>query len=158
QAARKQEPLPVQPKEAQANESSASRITLWRNPSTRDAHLAAVNPEHKKVTRLTEDPDEGVPTFPIAWSPDGRSVAYTKLEVEGDNAHLKVYVRPVDEPKKAGRSLGVNGYASCWSPDGRHVVIVSDEEGTLEHHLVDVQTKKAKAISLPKGEAPEDAR
>src|SRR5690349_11038321 len=78
-------------------------IVLWRYAldglnSPDDAYLARVNPEDKKVTRLTKKPDEGVPTFPIALSPDGRSVAYTKVEVDGDNASFAVYVRSLDDP------------------------------------------------------------
>jgi Tol biopolymer transport system component len=151
--------------EAQPQKKPASegRIVLWRYSldslnSSGDAYLAGVNPEDKKSARLTKDPDEGVPTAPIALSPDGRSVAYTKSVVEGDTASFQVYVRSLDDPKTPGRGLGVNGYCTCWSADGRHAVIVNDQDGLVEHYLVDVKSKGKKAISLPKVEAPKDVQ
>jgi Tol biopolymer transport system component len=155
-------PGPVQA-QPQKDGPTKSRIVLWRYSldslnSAGDAYLAGINPEDKKSTRLTITADEGIPTFPIALSADGRSVAYTKGVTEGDNASFQVYVRSLDDRKKPGRGLGVNGYCACWSADGRRVVVVNDQDGSIEHYLVDVKTKDKKTISLPKVEAPQDVK
>jgi WD40 repeat protein len=138
-------------------------IVLWRYTldslnSAGDAYLARVNPEDKKPTRLTKEPDAGAPTFPIALSPDGRSVACSKAEVDGEKATFVVYVRSLDEPRKAAVRLGVNGYCPCWSADGRHAVVVTDQDGAFEHHLIDVKAGKKKTLSLPTVETPPGAK
>ena len=143
--------------------SGKGAIVLWRYAldglnSAGDAYLVRVNPKDKKDTRLTKKPDEGVPTFPIALSPDGRLVAYTKVEVDGDNANFAVYVRSLDDLKKAPVGLGVTGYCACWSADGRQVVTVNNQDGAFEHFLVDVKSKEKKTLSLPKVAVPEDAK
>jgi hypothetical protein len=132
-------------------------IVVWRQPAPGEAYLTAVRPDDRKERRLTTDPGEGQATFPQVLSPDGRWVAYSRGEVEGDTPRFKVYVRRRDRPREAGRCLGVDGYCACWSPDGRHVVVVHDEGGTFAHSLVDVKTAEKKAIPLPAADAPPDA-
>ena len=76
----------------------------------------------------------------VAWSPDGRWIAYIQNWSEDTEEGQLSLVRPNGED---AHTLVVNGDAPDWSPDGKHLVYVHegslwvvDADGTDAHRLV----------------------
>jgi hypothetical protein len=70
----------------------------------------------------------------IAWSPDGRHLAYTKKK--------RVWVD--DRPLADGDS-------PAWSPDGRHIAFVSDRDGDPEIYVMRADGTNQKRITRARG-------
>jgi tricorn protease len=85
--------------------------------------------EHGITLDLTRTP--GAHEREVAWSPDGRRVAY----ISDASGEEQVWVRNVDGGNATMLTQGVIGrlYAPVWSPDGKHIVFV-DSANRL--HLV----------------------
>ena len=88
-------------------------------------------------------PDSGQPlwnepaeldTLGIAVSPDGRTIAFVRTEVQtGDN----LYARPLDggEPPRPVRATRNEEIHASFSPDGRWIAYQSDETGRPEIYV-----------------------
>lgn len=78
----------------------------------------------------------------LAWSPDGRSIAY----VSDESGEQELYIRPQDG-KGAATRLASDGHCArfqpIWSPDSKKLVFADSE---LRLYWVDVATKKVTEI------------
>lgn len=85
----------------------------------------------KQVTRVTEHEHASFPS----WSPDGESIAYTKIEFPKGEGKIKAsdihsYVMVVNADGTGLRKLTHEGYHSSpsWSPDGNRMAIVQKKK------------------------------
>jgi serine/threonine protein kinase len=66
---------------------------------------------------------------PVAVSPDGRSIAFSAQDANGD---VLLYVRRLDAPQAQALSGTVNAGYPFWSPDSRWIGYFNRSEGTLK--------------------------
>ena len=115
-------------------------------------HLWLVSPKGGEPRRLTSGSwslpishPPGSPASPIAWSPDGKSIAFVKVvgPYSGDSDHSVIQVLDVETGNYravTGRSLH-EGYP-VFSPDGKHIVYWFPRDGKPQNvneiHLVPV--------------------
>lgn len=71
--------------------------------------------------------DQGDDQTGAAWSPDGRSIAYTQWERAGDDRAASVWVVALDTGEAT--KLAELGAAPAWSPDGERLAWVKPTEG-----------------------------
>jgi Tol biopolymer transport system component len=92
--------------------------TLWRAPATSSA------PDLSGYTFTPIAREEATEQAP-AWSPDGRTLAYTAVV----NGVRQVFVRAVGSPDAAQITRGTTGAANpAWSPDGSTIYFTADTE------------------------------
>ncbi|GHH43802.1 hypothetical protein GCM10018773_30540 [Streptomyces candidus] len=87
---------------------------LWKGPvNGTEIHL------------LDADPD---PVTEVAWSPDGRWIAYTVAPGGGEHTRV-LCVRPdgTDRRILAGADVGSSAYLGCWARDGSAVAVTVAE-------------------------------
>ncbi len=107
-------------------------MTMWWMPADRSG------PEEML-------PGEGRSISPESWSPDGKSVAYTRMDFGPNN--LQVWLAPTVGDRKA-RPLLVNKFAEAspkFSPDGKWLAYCSNESGRPEAYIVQVAEGQAGA-------------
>src|SRR5262249_6289441 len=98
------------------------------------------------------------------FSPDGRRVAYTRMDGWEDNRWIDggVWVADIDGKKRVQvYKEGDDGFPEdvCWSPDGKHLACTLGNraakripqdmlfvDGVL---IIDVETKESRLIDLP---------
>jgi Tol biopolymer transport system component len=66
---------------------------------------------------------------PVAVSPDGRSIAFSAQDVDGE---VLLYVRRLDAPQAQALSGTENAAYPFWSPDSRWIGYCNRAEGTLK--------------------------
>ncbi len=84
------------------------------------AALEDLTERYENATRLTTDPaNERNPV----WSPDGKRIALSDIEIVEGRAYEHVYVIDVEsgEKEKLTSYPGVNDF-SAWSPDGGKIM------------------------------------
>jgi len=87
-------------------------------------------------TRLTHTSgtDEREPD----WSPDGSQIAFRVNPVGGErNADGDLWIMNADG--NGGHSLGIRGRSPVWSPDGRRLAFMSEQSGSWEIYVYDLQ-------------------
>ena len=103
-----------------------------------------------KPLRLTYHPAVWLST---AWSPDGRSIAMSRVAGEGDSG---IYLIPPiggPERKLAARTAGTNyGNEISWSPDGKSLAYIDVAE-TLKLFLLSLDTLERTQIQTNCGHA-----
>jgi Tol biopolymer transport system component len=66
------------------------------------------------------------------FSPDGRSIAYTKEVKSGQSIHNDIFLYSLDEKKEIPLvKHPADEYLLGWSPDGMHVLFASNRTGTI---------------------------
>ncbi|MBV9923948.1 MAG: S9 family peptidase [Acidobacteria bacterium] len=114
---------------------------VWSPDSKRVAYVAQGQPAGSQVfVRWTDAPGETQLTrlerapSNLAWSPDGRHLAFNMLVPAAPGLSVKMPARPagakwVDAPRVVDR-LNYRSDGSGWRPDGfTHVFVISDEGG-----------------------------
>jgi Tol biopolymer transport system component len=142
------------------------RIILWMDGSDSpvDRQITAIGLADQKLHRLTELPYDSQPGHSVVVSPDGKTIAYLSNETappEGGLVTWTLFLRPTEDPKGKGRSLGVDKvtHIGPWSPDGKQLIVTIEGSGEAERQmLVNAQTGGVKSLDLPKAEAPAGAR
>ena len=120
--------------------------------------VMAAEPDGSNPTRLS--PEQGYYTWP-AWSPDGRSVAFSGVAAEvGRRGPLTLFVRPIGEDGSGeARAVFVNerGFGpvlpsmphyTLWSPDGEWLGIMANTPSGLSLLLDDPQDDKEAGLLL----------
>ena len=143
----------------------ARRITRvdWRWDGSghvdRWSHLFVVDAAAGAVPRQVTSGDWGVSD--IAWSPDGRTVAFTSARGEDADLHPRTTIWAVDvdgqgaEPREV---LAPAGWANhpAWSPDGRWVVAIGvDEPRQLDDVSPELIVGPADGSAPPRRLAPD---
>ncbi|RST19204.1 S9 family peptidase [Streptomyces sp. WAC05374] len=93
---------------------------LWTGP----AH-GTVTADGGGIHLLDADPD---PVTEVAWSPDGRWIAYTVAPGGGEHTRV-LCVRPDGTGRRivAGADAGSSAYLGCWARDGSAVAVTVAE-------------------------------
>ncbi|MZE52644.1 S9 family peptidase, partial [Streptomyces sp. SID5770] len=78
-----------------------------------------------EIHLLDADPD---PVTEVAWSPDGRWIAYTVAPGGGEHTRV-LCVRPDGTGRRivAGADAGSSAYLGCWTRDGSAVAVTVAE-------------------------------
>jgi TolB protein len=85
------------------------------------------------------------PIMSPAWSPDSRRLAYVSFE--GDRSSIFIQTLRTGNRVQVSSRAGVNG-APAFSPDGRKLVVtLSDPDGNLDIHTLDINSRQTKRIT-----------
>ena len=112
--------------------------------------VLALTSLERPVRRLfVTDPEGDAPTIvaegtiraPVAWSPDGRRLAFARL-TRGEHGSLLNDLFIVDRDGRHERRLTRSRRAAspAFAPDGRQLVFVGSERGTANLFLLDLET------------------
>lgn len=81
----------------------------------------------------------------LAWSADGRKIAFTHFDDDG-----RTSIKIVDRLTKAVENLpsypGINS-AAAFSPDGKNIAFVNSKTGNADIYLMNLQTKVVKQLT-----------
>jgi Tol biopolymer transport system component len=104
--------------------------------------------------RITASDDQaGCAEHSIAWSPDGRQLAF--LSDRDQAGQLQVHVAPADGVEARRLTTG-SGFLHDWSPDGTHCVAIAAHGSGDDHwyiaqlYVLAMATGKARSIRDPK--------
>jgi TolB protein len=85
------------------------------------------------------------PIMSPAWSPDSRRLAYVSFE--GNRSSIFIQTLRTGNRVQVSSRAGVNG-APAFSPDGRKLVVtLSDADGNLDIHTLDINSRQTKRIT-----------
>ena len=110
-------------------QAADTRITFMSTRSERNGEIFVMNPDGRRVRRLTKHPQyDGVP----AWSPDGQKIAFLSYRdlhrIEAGGIILgEIYVMNADgtNPINLTQVPKRPDSSPSWSPDGRQIVFRS---------------------------------
>jgi Tol biopolymer transport system component len=102
-----------------------TRLVLDAPTPTSDGDLMVVDLHGTVQTRLTSTPEL---EQPAGWSPDGRTILFTRYG--RDETHANVFVVDVASGRERTLTRGsAQNVAAGWSPDGREILFTSDRDG-----------------------------
>jgi Tol biopolymer transport system component len=108
-----------------------------------DVIVAAADGSNPKVI------DHGVaPIGIIAWSPDGRSVAYM-VEAKGPSKYqMRLALTAIDGSSRTViDSLPGDAWGPVWSPDGKRLLVGVDPGGYTDSYVVDIDGTNARKLN-----------
>ena len=80
-----------------------------------------------------------------AWSPDSRQLAYVSFE--GNLSSIFIQTLRTGNRRKISDRIGING-SPAFSPDGRKLVLtLSNTDGNLDIHTLDLTTRKISRLT-----------
>jgi Tol biopolymer transport system component len=110
--------------------------------STRGVHLATIDPETKRMLGepIPIDPRELGTSQRPRWSPDGRYLAY--IRINGAMFGMRIAIRSMETGETREIEADFRGRsAPRWSPDGRYFLCYGDDENDRRGFFrVDVQS------------------
>ena len=117
-----------------------TRIAFMSTRSERNGEIFVMNPDGKRVRRLTEHPQhDAVP----AWSPDGQKITFVSFRdehrIEAGGIILgDIYVMNADgtNPINLTQSVERPESVSSWSPDGKQIAFASNRDGDWEVYVM----------------------
>jgi acylaminoacyl-peptidase len=132
------------------------RIPIWRNGEgftyNVRKHVFIVDASSGSALQLTSG-DFDVNT--MAWSPDGRKIAYAASVEELKPHEARVYIHDVETGERV--ELPIKGYmvaALAWSPDGRKIAFIGRNfekgRGLASHnrvHVYDLESGELKVLT-----------
>jgi Tol biopolymer transport system component len=124
------------------------RIVFYAFPDTGEGpdRFFVVEPDGSDLSETVAPPD-GVPIDSLAWSPDGRRVAYVRYGGPG-TTDPAVYVADV---RFAHERRVVDGFDPAWSPDDRWIAIAQPSGGCGESQLAVVHPDGGAVTTLTSG-------
>ncbi len=110
-------------------QAADTRIAFMSTRSERNGEIFQMNPDGKRVRRLTKDPEyDSAP----AWSPDGQKITFVSFRDEhriqvGGIILGDIYVMNADgtNPINLTQSLESPDGSPSWSPDGKQIAFRS---------------------------------
>ena len=85
------------------------------------------------------------PIMSPAWSPDSRQLAYVSFE--GNLSSIFIQTLRTGNRRKISNRIGING-SPAFSPDGRKLVLtLSNSDGNLDIHTLDLTTRKISRLT-----------
>ena len=123
-----------------SDRDSESMLGLVENRATKEVYFAdydGANVRRVTISRtLNNNP---------AWSPDGRSIAYTAWRPYMDVFVSHIYQGRLESP--AGGSLDVQNWLPAWSPDGSQLAFTSSRDGNSEVYIIDADGKNLQRLT-----------
>lgn len=109
-----------------------ARLVLDAPTGTSDGDLFLVDRTGARRTRLTSTPEL---EQPAGWSPDGRSIVFTRYDRDGRGAN--VFVIDVASGRERRLTRGtVQNVAAAWAPNGREILFTSDRDGHEQVYVI----------------------
>jgi Tol biopolymer transport system component len=118
-------------------------------------HLYVMNADGSNVRDLTPrlrgGPGQGV--VDLAWSPDGRTIAFARFADAGDLVVRSTEAIFVVKPDGSGlRRLTWERWsayrAPAWSPDGRRLAVVADRDGNSEVYVMNADGSRRRNVTV----------
>jgi dipeptidyl aminopeptidase/acylaminoacyl peptidase len=101
-----------------------------------DADIYTMNPDGSEIVQVTNAPDQNgfhVQDSDPAWSPDGRSIAFTRTITSLDGSEeitsQAIWIMDLDG---SDQRMIVDGSEPTWSPDGRSIAFAMGALGVVE--------------------------
>lgn len=122
-----------------SNERGRDELYVMAPDGVGRRRLNATRPDGGAADLLEADP---------AWSPDGRSLAYTTLSRSGGRQIWRVDL--ADGRHHALTGADGHNEAPTWSPDGRYLAFVSERDGNAEIYVMRADgTRPARITTSP---------
>jgi eukaryotic-like serine/threonine-protein kinase len=142
-------------------DASIETAPVWSADSKAIAYYTEINGPAGNIYRIPSGGGRAepvvlskTPTFPYAWSPDGKYVLYGTA---GPKGSLEIWSQPLSGDRKPSAYLEATYYqtSATFSPDGRWVAYVSRETGRADVFIESFPTPGAKTqVSISGGDAP----
>lgn len=120
-----------------------SRLVLDAPTRASDGDLFVVDRRGRMLARLTDTPEL---EQPAGWSPDGRSVLFTRFDADGPGADVFVVDATGANERRLTRGAGQDT-AAAWSPDGREIVFTSDRDGHEQVYVMRADGTRQRNVS-----------
>ena len=111
------------------------KIAYLHNPRANCcvSELYVMNADGSGQTRLARGGSAGAPSGGVAWSPDGRKIAFARWRDHGSD----LFVVNVDGSGLRGLTQGAAQDAvPAWSPDGRQIAFSRGRDGNSEVYVM----------------------
>ena len=117
-------------------------ITADGNSNDRFYKLVISDSDGENERIILESND---PIMSPAWSPDSRQLAYVSFE--GNLSSIFIQTLRTGNRRKISDRIGING-SPAFSPDGRKLVLtLSNTDGNLDIHTLDLTTRKISRLT-----------
>ena len=112
--------------------------SIWRANANRTLEQLASDPQYDH-------------SYPL-WSPDGRSIAFSRRPTRNLEAGFSLWMMASDgaNPQMVVEKMGLNGLFT-WMPDGKGIVHVGEDR---QLHLLDLASKRERRLTNEPGVMP----
>lgn len=139
--------------QAQEKNGSADAEIAFESDRNGQDDIYIMNADGSYEKRLTSSSSDGLLNLRPVWSPDCRSIVFTKLWTKPTH-HSALYVMASDGTNvRPFRQVAgsVADWEPTWSPDGTEVAFVSDQDGNPDIYVAQANGTHVRQLTSSKG-------